>query len=79
MVEYIEKCTKEQQFAIMKAIKPFVTISQVEISRQTNMSSSLVAAVFAGVNNNPVVLKIIFLNLKDGWEDSLPSFAKQKI
>lgn len=76
MIDIILNCTKGQHYEIMKAIRPFVTLSNVEIARMAEVSPGLVSAVFAGVNTNTKILDIIFSNISEGWEDVLPDFVK---
>ncbi len=73
-VEAIKDLTKQQQFTLMNAVRPYLPqrVSQAQIAREANVTGGLVQHVFAGTNSNPVVLTVIFSHLTKGWEDEIP-------
>lgn len=72
-IEQIRSMTKQQQFALLKAVRPFLDLTIVEVAREADVSPALVNYVFQGVNSNEKVLAVIFNNLKPGYETAIPS------
>lgn len=68
----IEKMTKNQQYNLFQELKDHLP-STNDIARNCNVSSSLVGYIKNGLNHNEKVLKYIFDNLKEGWEDAVSS------
>jgi len=72
IMETIKLMTKAEQYVLFETLKPFI-ISNNEIARICDVSPSLVGFVRQGVNSNEAVIKAIFENLKEGWEDAVPA------
>lgn len=72
IMETIKLMTKQEQYTLFETLKPWI-VSNTEIARICNVSSSLVGFVRQGVNSNETVIKAIFENLKEGWEDAVSS------
>ena len=70
-METIKLMSKSEQYVLFEALKAFI-ISNNEIARICDVSPSLVGFVRQGVNSNEKVIKAIFENLKDGWENEVP-------
>jgi hypothetical protein len=66
------KLNKNDQFLLFEALKNFIP-SNDETARNCGVSPSLVGFVRRGVNSNEKVISYIFKNLKEGWEDAIPT------
>jgi hypothetical protein len=71
-METLKLMSKKEQYELFEALKPFI-ISNNETARMCDVSASLVSCVRQGINTNERVIAAIFQNLKDGWEDAVPT------
>lgn len=77
-MEAIIGMSKQEQYILFELLKPFI-ISNNETARLCDVSPSLVGNVRQGVNNNEKVITVIFQNLKEGWESSIPVNYKKLV
>jgi hypothetical protein len=62
---------KQKQKHLLSKVRPFFKISNADLSVMLNVSTGLVSYVWAGANCNPKVLKAIYDNLTEGWDNDL--------
>lgn len=68
--KYITDLSKKEMYSLMQALKPYSLTFGV-ISRESERSYPLVQLVFQGNSKNEDILKVIFNNLKDGWQSAI--------
>ncbi len=70
---------KQKQRYLLNKIRPFFKISNTDLSVMLNVSMGLVSYVWSGANANPKVLKAIYENLDEGWDNDLTTIEVKQI
>ena len=65
------KTLRKTQRDIMAKIKPYCTLTNIDVSIESDMSATLVSYVWAGTSFNKKIITTIFNHLQDGWDEHL--------
>ncbi len=73
------KSLRKIQRDIMAKIKPYCTLTNVEVSIESDMSATLVSYVWSGSSFNKKIISTIFNHLKEGWDENLTASESEQL